>query len=120
MRWSAGYREDLWGEAKPEFADFERGILIGRFVPSGYEMPAADVREATYPLFEESRRKSGVALLEKLMEEPAHAAVGVNAVLERLIEGRVQKLMLGRPADGAVDEWYQCGRLQMPTNGPCT
>lgn len=110
----------MWGEAKPEFADFERGILIGRFVPSGYEMPAADVREATYPLFEESRCKSGVALLEKLMEQPAHAAVGVNAVLERLIEGRVQKLMLGRPSDGTVDEWYQCGRLQMPTNGPCT
>ena len=32
-----GCREDLWGEAKPEFADFEKGVLIGRFVPSGYD-----------------------------------------------------------------------------------
>jgi hypothetical protein len=114
-----GCREDLWGEAKPEFANFEKGVLIGRFVPSGYEMPAADVREATYPIFEENRRKSGVALLEKIGEEPAHGAVGVNAVMERLIEGRVQKLMLGRPVDGAVDECNQCGRVQPPTDGPC-
>ncbi len=60
-----GCREDLWGEAKPEFADIEKGILTGRFVPSDYDMPAADVRDATYPIFEENRRKSGVALLEE-------------------------------------------------------
>lgn len=119
MRWSSGAGEDLWGEAKPEFANSDEGVLIGRFVPSGYEMPAADVREATYPIFEENRRKSGVALLEKIGEEPAHGAVGVNAVMERLIEGRVQKLMLGSPVDGAVDECDHCGRVQPPTDGPC-
>ena len=39
--------------------------------------------------------------------------------MERLIEGRVQKLMLGRPVDGAVDECDHCGRVQPPTDGPC-
>jgi hypothetical protein len=114
-----GCREDLWGEAKPAFADFENGLLIGRFVPSDYEMPAADVRQATYPIFEENRRKSGAALLERITDEPAHGAVGVNAVMECLIEGRVQKLMLGRPVDGAVSECDNCGRLQPRTDGPC-
>lgn len=114
-----GCREDLWGEAKPEFADFEKGILIGRFVPSGYEMPAMEVREATYPIFEENRRKNGVGLLEKIRNEPAHGAVGVNPVMERLIEGRVQKLMLGRPVEGTVGECGNCGRVQPLTDGPC-
>jgi hypothetical protein len=114
-----GCREYLWGEARPAFADFEKSMLIGRFVPSGYEMPAADVREATYPIFEENRRKSGVALLERIRDEPAHGAVGVNAVMERLIEGRVQKLMLGRPVDGAVGECDHCRHLQPHTEGPC-
>jgi hypothetical protein len=115
-----GCRGDLWGEAKPIFADFEEGgVLIGRFVPSGYEMPATDVRDATYPIFEESRRKSGVALLERIRNEPAHGAVGVNAVMERLIEGRVQKLMLGRPVEGDVSECETCGRLQPHTDVSC-
>ena len=65
-----GCREDQWGEARPVFADlvfadFKKGILIGQFVPSGYEMPAADVREATYPIFEENLRKTGVALRKR-------------------------------------------------------
>jgi Bacterial archaeo-eukaryotic release factor family 10 len=55
-----GCREDLWGEAKPAFADFEKGVLIGRFVPSGYEMPTADVREATCPIFEENRARAAL------------------------------------------------------------
>jgi hypothetical protein len=71
----------------------------------------AEVRESTYPIFEEDRRKSGAALLERIKDEPAHGAVGVHAVMERLIEGRMQKLMLGRPVDGAVSEYDNCGRL---------
>jgi hypothetical protein len=114
-----GCREDLWGEAKPEFADLEKGILTGRFVPSDYDMPAADVRDATYPIFEENRRKSGVALLERISDEPTHGAVGVNAVMEGLIEGRVQKLMLGRPVEGTVSECDNCGHVQSRTDRPC-
>jgi hypothetical protein len=45
--------------------------------------------------------------------------VGVNAVMERLIEKRVQKLMLGRPVDGVVSECNNCGRVQSRTDGPC-
>src|ERR1700733_3482833 len=89
-----GCREDLWGEGRPEFADLEKSILIGRFVPSDYDMPAADVRQATYPILSESLRKSGVALLERIRDEPAHGAVGVNAIMESLIEGGVQKIVL--------------------------
>ncbi len=114
-----GCREDLWGEARPEFADIEKSILIGRFVPSDYDMPAADVREATYPIFEENRRKSGVALLERISDEPARGAVGVNAIMENLIEGRVQKLMLGRPVEGTVSECDNCGHVQPRADGPC-
>jgi hypothetical protein len=114
-----GCREDLWGEARPEFADLEKSILIGRFVPSDYDMPAAEVREATYPIFEENRRKSGVALLERISDEPAHGAVGVNAVMESLIEGRIQKLMLGRPVEGTVSECDNCGHVQPRADGPC-
>jgi hypothetical protein len=113
-----GCREDLWGEAKPEFADLEKSILIGRFVPSDYDLPAADIREATYPIFEESRRKSGVALLERIRDEPAHGAVGVNAIMESLIEGRVQKLMLGRPVEGSVSECDKCGTCSRARTDP--
>jgi len=59
------------------------------------------------------------ALLEKIREEPAHGAVGVNAVMERLIEGRVQKLMLGRPVEGTVNECDNCGHVQPRADGPC-
>jgi hypothetical protein len=58
-------------------------------------MPATEVRETTYPIFEENRRKRGAVFLERVRDEPAHAAVGVNAIMECLIEGRVQTLMLG-------------------------
>jgi len=114
-----GCREDLWGEAKPEFADFEKGLLIGRFVPSNYEMPAAEVRETTYPIFEENRRESGAALFERIREQPVHGAVGVDAIMERLIEGRVQKLMLSKPVDGAVNECDNCGRVQPRRERSC-
>ncbi len=114
-----GCREDLWGETKTEFADLEKSIWIGRFVPSDYEMPAAEVRDATYPIFEENRRKSGMALLERISDEPAHGAVGVNAVMESLIEGRVQKLMLGGAVEGTVSECDTCGHVQPRAQGPC-
>lgn len=114
-----GCRDDLWGEAKAAFAGFENGVLIGRFVPSGYEMPAKEVREATYPIFEENRRNTGAALLKKIKDEPAHGALGVNAVMEYLIEGRLQKLMLSRPVEGAVSECGHCWHLQPRTTGPC-
>src|ERR1700733_1356211 len=114
-----GCREDLWGEGRPEFADLEKSILIGRFVPSDFDMPAAEVREATYPIFEENRRRSGVALLKRISDEPAYGAVGVNAVMESLIEGRIQKLMLGRPVEGTVSECDNCGHVQPRADGPC-
>jgi hypothetical protein len=114
-----GCRDDAWGEAEPVFADFEKSIMIGRFVPSGYEMPAEEVREATYPIFEENRRKSGQALLENIKDDAAHAATGVNAVMQCLIEARVQKLMLGFPVEGTVSECENCGRLQPHTEAPC-
>jgi hypothetical protein len=114
-----GCREDLWGDAKSAFAEFEKGILIGRFSPSGYDMSATEVREATYPIFEDNRRKSGATLLEIIRGEPAHGAVGVQAVTERLVEGRVQKLMLGKPVDGEVNECDNCGRVQPRKGGPC-
>jgi hypothetical protein len=90
-----GCREDLWGEARAALADFEKNLLIGCFLPSSYAMPATEVRETTYPIFEENRRKRGAVFLERVRDEPAHAAVGVNAIMECLIEGRVQTLMLG-------------------------
>jgi hypothetical protein len=116
---AVGCRDDLWGETKPEFAEFNKGALIGRFVLSAYDMPTADVREATYPIFAEHRRRSGAALLDRIRNDAAHGAVGVNAVLERLVEGRVLKLMLVKPVDGVVSECDQCERLQPDTDGPC-
>lgn len=114
-----GCREYLWGEAKQAFADFEKGVLIGRFSPVDYEMPAEDVREAAYPIFDENRRTSGAAAVQSIRDDPAHGAVGVDAVMERLIEGRVLKLMLGRPVEGFVSECNNCGRVQPRTDGPC-
>ena len=114
-----GCHEFLWGEAEPMFAEFEKGIMIGRFVPSDYEMPARDVQEAAYPIFEQNRRKSADALVKRIEEDPGHGAIGENAVMEHLIEGRVQKLVLSRPVEGTVSECGNCGRVQPRTNGPC-
>ena len=58
-------------------------------------------------------------MLERIREEPAHGAVEVQAVMERLIEGRVQKLMLGKPVDGVVGKCDNCGRVQPDTDGQC-
>lgn len=99
-----GCREYLWGDAEPAFAELEKGVLIGRFAPGEYEMPAAEVREAAYPIFEENRRKRGAVLAQMIKDDPARAAVGVDAVMTRLTEGRVQKLMLGGPVEGAAVE----------------
>jgi hypothetical protein len=114
-----GCHEFLWGEAEPAFADFENGVLIGRFVPSDYEMSAKAVQEAAYPIFEENRRKRGAARVQTILEDPAHGPVGVNPVMEALVEGRVQKLILSRPVEGAVSECGNCGRVQPRTDGPC-
>ena len=114
-----GCREDVWGEAEQELAGFERAVLIGRFAPADYGMPAEDVREAAYPIFEENRRQSGAALLQKIRDDPAHGAVGVNPVMERLIEGRVQKLVLGKPVEGTVSACGNCERLQPHSDAPC-
>jgi hypothetical protein len=122
-----GCREFLWGEAEPEFADFEKGALIGRFAPAEYEMPVEKVREDAYPIFEENRRKTGAALLQEIRDYPARGVQAVNAIMERLVEGRVQKLMLGKPvvnplasaAERFVSECDNCGHLQRRTDGPC-
>lgn len=122
-----GCGEILWGEAEPEFADFEKGALIGRFAPAEYEMPVEKAREAAYPIFEENRRKIGGALWQEIRNYPARGVAGVNAIMERLVEGRVQKLMLGKPvansvggpAERYVSECDNCGRLQARTDGPC-
>jgi hypothetical protein len=39
--------------------------------------------------------------------------------MEYLIEGRLQKLMLSRPVEGAVSECDHCWNLQPRTAGPC-
>jgi hypothetical protein len=63
----------MFRAAEPAFARFEKGVLIGRFVPSH---------------------------------------------MEPLIEGRVQKLILSRPVEGAVSECGNCGRVQPRSDGP--
>jgi peptide subunit release factor 1 (eRF1) len=115
-----GCREDQWGEAKPAFADFEKnGTSMGRFNLSGYEMPSAAVRESAYPVFRLYQRNTTAALLKKITDEPAHGATGVIAVMKHLNEGRVEKLLLGRPVDGTVSECDNCGRVQPPSDRPC-
>lgn len=115
-----GCRDDQWGEAKSAFAEFERqGIAIGRFDLSGYEMPPTAVRESAYPVYHLHRCNTAADLIGKITDEPAHGATGVLPVMERLIEGRVEKLLLSDSVDGIVSECNDCRHIQLPSNGPC-
>ena len=65
MRWSSGAGK-IVGEARPVFADFKKGILIGRFVPSGYDMPATEV--ATRHI--RSSKRTGARAARHFSREP--------------------------------------------------
>jgi hypothetical protein len=114
-----GCHEFLWGEARPAFADFEKGVLMGRFVPTAFDASAAEIRNEAFPIFEKHRRAIGQALLDEINGNPARGATGVRPVMERLIEGRVRKLLLGRPIEGTLGECDNCGHALARTDEAC-
>ncbi|MBZ5520786.1 MAG: hypothetical protein LAP21_00875 [Acidobacteriia bacterium] len=112
-----GCRDDLWGEFAQFFGAELLLAVIGRFHLPGFEVAAADVQKLAIPLFQEYQRKRRADLVHEIKETPARRAAGMEQVLARLQEGRVQKLLLGVTPDQKILECTACGHLQMEIAG---
>ncbi|MGZ4828213.1 MAG: baeRF10 domain-containing protein [Candidatus Angelobacter sp.] len=113
-----GCREDLWGEVGPQFV-FQKGTFVGHFHLPSFAIGTGEVLRMTTPIFQETLRQRCLALLDEINEHPPHAAVGVGDVLQKLGEGRVQKLILGKLPNQAISECQDCGRMWAEAGHNC-
>jgi peptide subunit release factor 1 (eRF1) len=112
-----GCREDLWGEFS-QFLDLELlEAVIGKFHIPSFEVTPAEVLRLAMPLFEEYQSKRCADLVHEIKETPGRRAAGMEQVLARLQEGRVQKLLLGVTPGQKLAECTACGHLQMEVAG---
>lgn len=114
-----GCREDLWGEMEPELAPLEKDVLIGRFHLPNFDVGSAEVLQRTTPMLGENERMRTAAVLRDINEEPSRGALGLNDVLNSLLEGRVQKLVLGQLPNQTVSECQACGQLLAEAGKKC-
>jgi rubrerythrin len=110
-RWVIGCREDVWGELVPHLAEAQRAALMGCFHPASFDVSPADILQAARPLLEESLQKDYKKVLQAIDGSSAHSARGLDEVLGCLQEGRVQKLVVGKPLGEMIYECRRCGRL---------
>jgi peptide subunit release factor 1 (eRF1) len=107
-----GCREDLWGEIEPQLRGQQwAGEVIGHFDPASFEVSSFDVLQATRPIFEQYQRRHYFEVLDKVYSATQHA-VGFDEVGQLLEQGRVHKLLLGKPSDDVILECQRCAHLQ--------
>jgi peptide subunit release factor 1 (eRF1) len=107
-----GCRQDLWGEIEPQLRGQQwAGEVIGHYDPPSFEVSPFHVLQATRPIFEEYQRRHYFDVLDKVYTDTQYA-VGFDEVGQLLEQGRVQKLVLGKPSDDVVLECQRCAHLQ--------
>lgn len=119
-----GCREEVWSELEPELEKAGLAATIaGRFHLASFDLTAAAILEAARPAFDEWQHGRYLEFWEKVHEQPAHGAVGVEAVLQALESGRVQKLCLGNIpgtelyACAGCNTWWSKAEKECPACG---
>jgi hypothetical protein len=113
-----GCHEDLWGEVEPQFAYLEN-VLMGRFHLSHFDAEPVQVLRAATPVFAEGQKKQILATLHEITETPSREAVGAEDVLEALLAGRAQKLVVGHLPGQTISECKACGRMTAVAGRDC-
>ncbi len=119
LRVVIGCRDDLWSDLEPQLLNPERAALIGRFHTPNFDVSPAEVLQATKPIFEASLQRRYEDLSQTINEGSSHGARGLDQVLDNLEQGRVQKVLLGKPFPEMVAECGQCGHLHAGTGDKC-
>jgi peptide subunit release factor 1 (eRF1) len=105
-----GCHEDLWGEVEAQFADLEE-VLMGRFHLAYFDAEPSLILHMAMPVFAQGQRARVTSVLREINETPSRRAIGVKDVLEALIAGRVQKLVLDGLQGQAISECKACGQM---------
>lgn len=116
-----GCRPDLWSELAPQLK--EAGMdsaLAGHFHLASFDIIGGDVLRAAKRIFEEKQRERYTKFWDHVREEPAHSAIGVQAVLQDLSAGRVQQLFLGDLRGVEAFECANCSEPRLRTGDRCT
>lgn len=113
-----GCHEDLWGEVEPQFVHLEK-VLMGRFHLAYFDAEPSKVLHMAMPVFAEGRKTRVSAILRTIDETASRRAIGVKDVLEALISGRVQKLILGDLPGQTIFECKACGQVTAVVGHNC-
>lgn len=105
-----GCHEDLWGEVEAQFADLEE-VLMGRFHLAYFDSEPSLILHMAMPVFTQGQRTRVTSVLREINETPSRRAIGVKDVLEALIAGRVQKLVLDGLQGQTISECKACGQM---------
>jgi len=114
-----GCHQDLWGEVEPQFVHLEK-FLIGRIHLPHFDTEPTQVMRMAMPVFAQGQVRRVSAALREISETPSRGAFGVQDVLEALLAGRVQKLVLGRLPGQTISECKACGRMMAVADHNCT
>ena len=113
-----GCHEDLWGEVDLQFADLEKA-LMGRFHLAYFDTGLNEILQTAMPVFAEAQRTRVTGALREINETPSRRAIGVKDVLEALVAGRAQKLILGNLPGQTIFECKACGRMMASAGRNC-
>ncbi|MGA9799086.1 MAG: hypothetical protein WBQ68_08740 [Terriglobales bacterium] len=105
-----GCHQDLWGEVEPQFVHLDK-LLMGRFHLAHFDTQPSKVLRMAMPVFTKGQRTRVSTVLREINEEPARRATGVKDVLEALLAGRVEKLVVGRLPGQTISDGKACGRM---------
>jgi hypothetical protein len=113
-----GCHEDLWGEMEPQFVHLAK-VMMGRFhLPHFDAEPTEVLRLATF-IFKEAQSMRITSVLREINETPSRGAFGVKDVLEALLSGRVQKVVLGTLPEQTISECKACGHMMAVAGCNC-
>jgi hypothetical protein len=113
-----GCHQDLWGEVEPQFVHLDK-LLMGRFHLAHFDTQPSKVLRMAMPVFAKGQRTRVSTVLREIDEEPARRATGVKDVLEALLAGRVEKLVVGRLPGQTISECKACGRMMAVPGHDC-
>lgn len=113
-----GCHQDLWGEVESQFSPLAKD-LIGRFHLAHFDTEASQVLHMAMPVFAEGQRTRLSAILREINETPSRGALGLRDVMDALLAGRVQKLVLCGLPGKTVAECKVCGRMTAIAGRDC-
>jgi rubrerythrin len=115
-----GVREDVWSELEPQLDKAGLAAMVaGRFHLASFDLTPAEVLQAARPVFHQWQSEQYGNFWQKLREQPAHSAVGVEPVLRSLETGRVQKLFLGNVPNTKLYACIVCSKWSTEVGDKC-